>query len=78
MATNPEEPIFTGTIIFTHLADSKVFVSSKEALGTKTYMLVESSQVKSTDSINMTRLFEKVEATPAISSDFQHRTKEQK
>ena len=70
--------IFTGTIISTHLADSKVFVSCKEALGTRQGVHVENSQIKSTDTIDMTHLGEKIKATPALSSDFEHRTKEQK
>ena len=70
--------VFTGIIIFTHLADSKVFVSSRSILGDKTGVLVEESQVKSMESINMVRLFEKVKATPALSTDFEHRSKEQK
>jgi hypothetical protein len=69
---------FTGIIIFTHLHDSNVFVSSKKALGERTGVVVEKSQVESTDSIDMTRMFEKIKATPALSSDFEHRTKEQK
>ena len=69
---------FAGIIMFTHLADSKVFVSSKSRLGRRTSVLVGKYQVKSMESINMVHLFEKVKATPALSSDFEHRTKEQK
>ena len=67
-----------GTVVFTHLADSKVFVSSRSELGSKTGVLVEESQVESMESINMVPLFKKVKAAPALSPDFKHRTKEQK